>query len=103
VALVDARLRRPEARDLVALRVVVTGRKGARPASVTFSLLDTFDVEHGMSAMMRTTGYSLSVTGQMQGEGAIRPGVTTAYAGMPYDRYVTALAERGVRIEANGP
>jgi lysine 6-dehydrogenase len=101
VALVDARLRRPQARDLVALRVVVTGRRAGAPATVTYSLLDRYDERHGMSAMMRTTGYSLSVTGQLQVAGAIRPGVTTAYEAMPFGPYVSALADRGIRIEAS--
>jgi lysine 6-dehydrogenase len=99
VALVDAKLRRPQARDLVALRVVVTGRRAKTRAAITFSLLDRYDERHGMSAMMRTTGYSLSLTGQLQVAGAIPAGVTTAYEGMPFDRYVAALADRGVRIE----
>jgi len=99
VALVDARLRRPQARDLVALRVVVTGRCGGTPATVTFSVLDRFDEQHGISAMMRTTGYSLSVTGQLQVAGEIPTGVTTAYEGMPFDRYVAELAGRGIRID----
>jgi lysine 6-dehydrogenase len=102
VALVDAKLRRPQARDLVALRVVVSGRCDGQPATVTFSLLDLFDELHGISAMMRTTGYSLSVTGQMQAAGEIPAGVTTAYEGMPFGRYVTALADRGITI-TDGP
>jgi lysine 6-dehydrogenase len=49
--------------------------------------------------MMRTTGYSLSITGQMQAAGTIaRKGVATAYEAMPFDAYVTALAARGVVI-----
>jgi lysine 6-dehydrogenase len=102
VALVNAKLRRPQARDLVALRVVVSGRREGKPATETFSLLDLFDERHGISAMMRTTGYSLSVTGQFQVAGAIPAGVTTAYEGMPFGRYVSALADRGVTI-ADGP
>jgi lysine 6-dehydrogenase len=98
VALVDAKLRRPQARDLVALRVVVSGRCDGQPATVTFSLLDLFDELHGISAMMRTTGYSLSITGQLQLAGEIPDGVTTAYEGMPFGRYVAALAERGIVI-----
>ncbi|MDH4349740.1 MAG: hypothetical protein OEW56_01150 [Gemmatimonadota bacterium] len=49
--------------------------------------------------MMRTTGYSLSITGQLQVAGHVRrPGVTTAYEGMPFDRYIEGLAERGVIV-----
>lgn len=102
VALVNARLRRPQARDLVALRVVVSGRRKGKPATEAFSLLDLFDEQHGISAMMRTTGYSLSVTGQLQAAGGIPTGVTTAYEGMPFGRYVSALADRGITI-TDGP
>jgi lysine 6-dehydrogenase len=100
VALADRRLRRPEAQDLVALRVVVEGEGGRR---VAFSLLDLFDDRLKVSAMMRTTGYSLSVTGQMQVAGTVvRNGVATAYEAMPFGAYVKALADRGIRIDEEG-
>lgn len=102
VSLVDAKLRRPEARDLVALRVDVSGTRAGAPATEVFSLLDMFDEQHGISSMMRTTGYSLSVTGQMQAGGQVRAGVTTAYEGMPFAGYVKALADRGVTIRDGG-
>jgi lysine 6-dehydrogenase len=97
VRLADKRLRRPEAQDLVALRVVVEGPGGRR---IAFSLLDLFDDRLKVSAMMRTTAYSLSVTGQMQVQGAIRTGVATAYEAMPFEPYVKALALRGIEIHA---
>ena len=100
IALVDPKLRRPDVRDLVALQVVVTGRRDGAATTVTFRLLDYYDTEHGVSAMMRTTGYSLSVTGQMQVAGQVtRPGVTTAWEGVPFAPYVAALQKRGIRIE----
>jgi lysine 6-dehydrogenase len=100
VRLVDAKLRQPDIQDLVALKVVVTGKKGAQAKRVVFELLDFADAEHGISAMMRTTGYSLSITGQMQVGGRVgRYGVTTAYEGMPYEPYVKALGKRGIGIQ----
>ena len=49
--------------------------------------------------MMRTTGFSLSITGQLQAEGAVKPaGVRTPDECIPGERYVTALAKRGVII-----
>lgn len=100
VKLVDAKLRQPDVQDLVALMVVVAGSKGGKPARVRFELLDFADTEHGISAMMRTTGYSLSITGQMQVGGRVdRYGVTTAFEGMPYEPYVKALAKRGIQIK----
>ncbi len=100
IARVDPDLRRPTSPDLVALRVVVEGLNDGVRGQVTFTLLDRYDRENGISAMMRTTGYSLAVTGLMQGSGQITDlGVRPAYQAMPYAAYVAALRERGVRIE----
>ena len=94
------RLHKPEGRDLVALQVQVTGQKGGKPARVTFRLIDYYDAKHGISAMMRTTGYSLSITGQMQVDGRVKAkGVHTPDEAMPFDAYVAELAKRGVKIE----
>jgi lysine 6-dehydrogenase len=99
IAAVHPKLFKPEGRDLVALKVEVSGSSKGKPASVTFQLLDYYDAEHGISAMMRTTGYSLSITGQMQAEGRVPRGVHTPDEAMPFAPYVEALAARGVRIE----
>lgn len=102
IASVSPKLTKPEGRDLVALRVVVSGTKDGAPHATTFDLVDRYDEVHGISAMMRCTGYSLSVTGLVQARRqVIRFGVTTPDEGMPYDRYVAMLAERGVVIREN--
>lgn len=99
IRLVDPKLRRPEAHDLVALRVVTRGTTGGRAVAVTFELLDAFDARHGISAMMRGTGYSLAVTGLMQVDGRVRePGVRPAYLATPFGPYVEELARRGIHI-----
>ena len=99
IAAVSPQLTKPEGRDLVALRVVVSGTKAGQPLTTTFDLVDRYDEVHGISAMMRCTGYSLSVTGLVQARRqVIRFGVTTPDEGMPYDRYVEMLGERGVVI-----
>ncbi len=100
IAAVSPRLHKPKAQDLVALQVHVAGRKNGKPQAVTFRLIDYYDCEHGISAMMRTTGYSLSITGQMQADGRVtRKGVHTPDEAMPFAAYVAELARRGVRIE----
>ena len=99
IAAVTPLLTKPEGRDLVALRVVASGTKDGTPHSTTFDLIDYYDEKHGISAMMRTTGYSLSLTGLTQARRqVIRFGVTTPDEGMPFDRYVSGLKERGVLI-----
>jgi len=99
IAAMAPRLTKPAGKDLVALRVTVKGTKAERPATVEFELVDRYDEERGISAMMRTTGYSLSITGQMQARGEIQPpGVHTPDECIPGERYISELARRGVDI-----
>jgi lysine 6-dehydrogenase len=99
VATMGPRLTKPTGRDLVALRVTVEGMKGGKPKKVAFELIDYYDEARGISAMMRTTGYSLSITGQMQAKGEIKPaGVHTPDECVPAGRYISELDKRGVHI-----
>jgi lysine 6-dehydrogenase len=100
IAAVSPRLSRPDGRDLVALRVEVRGRKDGRASGTRWQLVDRYDEERGVTAMMRTTGYSLSVTGIMQVDGRIeRKGVLVPDECVPAEHYVRELARRGVVIE----
>ncbi len=100
IAAAEPRLRRPEGRDLVALRVEAEGRRGGQPIRIVYDLLDYFDEANGISAMERTTGYSLSITGQLQASGRTRsPGVFTPDQAVPADLYIAELARRGIHIE----
>jgi lysine 6-dehydrogenase len=99
VAAMGPRLTKPEGKDLVALRVVVKGKKDGKDKTVTFELVDRYDEEKGISAMERTTGYSLSITGQMQVRGeAGPPGVHTPDESIPAEKYIAELSRRGVNI-----
>jgi lysine 6-dehydrogenase len=96
IAAVSPKLTKPDGKDLVALRVEVTGTNGRRAA---WELLDYYDEAAGISAMMRTTGYSLSITGLMQVDGRIAPdGVKTPDQAVPFGEYVSELKQRGVDI-----
>jgi len=100
IACAEPRLRRPEARDLVALRVEAEGRKAGELIRVVYDLLDYSDEANGISAMERTTGFSLSITGQMQVQGKTRsPGVFTPDQAVPADAYIAELDRRGIRIQ----
>jgi len=99
IAVMKPRLTKPASPDLVALRVVVEGTKGGKPAKHTWELVDRFDARRGISAMERTTGYSLAITGLMQVGGAIAPaGVRTPDEAVPGDAYVAELAKRDIKI-----
>jgi lysine 6-dehydrogenase len=84
--------------DLVALRVVVTGAKDGKTTQRAWEVVDRYDRERGITAMMRTTGYTLSITGQLQASGAITPGVHTPDECIPAERYFAMLAARGVMV-----
>jgi lysine 6-dehydrogenase len=98
IATVGPKLRRPGSKDLVALRVVVTGTKNGTPASRQYDLLDYYDAAHGITAMMRVTGYTLSITGQFMASKALEPGVHTPDECFPGDRYIAELKNRGIEI-----
>ena len=99
VSVVGPKLAKPDSRDLLALRVTVTGTKGGKKARRQFDLVDRFDETIGVSAMMRTTGYSLSITGQMQVRGEVSPpGVWTPDECMPAEAYIAELRARGMDL-----
>lgn len=84
--------------DLVALRVVVSGTRDGKSATRSWEVVDRSDDAHGISAMMRTTGYTLSITGQLQLSGAIAAGVHTPDECFPPGRYFEELAARGITV-----
>ncbi len=99
VAAMGPKLRKPDGRDLLALRVVVSGAKDGRPVTHSFELVDRYDETTGITAMMRTTGFSLAITGLLQAQGKVGPaGVHTPDECMPGELYVAELAKRGVII-----
>lgn len=99
VSVIGPKLTKPDGRDIVALRVIVEGRKSGKTQTIEWELIDRFDASRGISAMERTTGYSLSITGQMQARGEIgKAGVYTPDECIPAEKYISELAERGVLI-----
>lgn len=99
IASASPRLRKPGGRDLVAMRVEVRGEKEGGSRTIRYELVDYYDEENGITAMMRTTGYSLAITALMQADGRIEEkGVRTPDRAVPADAYVKELAARGVVI-----
>jgi lysine 6-dehydrogenase len=100
IAAVTPKLHNPEGRDLVALRVEVSGTKGGKKQSTTWQLVDQYDEKTGITAMMRTTGYSLAITALLQCEGRVKgKGVMTPDEAIDGATYIAELAKRGVKIE----
>lgn len=84
--------------DLVALRVDVIGERNGREITLRWDLIDRYDPETGITAMMRTTGYSLSITALQQADRSIPAGAWTPDEIVPAAAYIEALADRGIRI-----
>jgi len=102
IAVVDPKLRKPDAPDLLVLRIVATGTRQEKPHSVTFQMLDRADTARGISAMMRTTGFSLAITGWMQATRIIAPGAKASWQVTPFEPYVAELRKRGIDIRETG-
>jgi lysine 6-dehydrogenase len=101
VATMGPRLTKPDAHDLVAMRVFAEGTKGGKPKRIGWEMVDYYDEKNEISAMERSTGYSLSITGQMQARGEIgKAGVFTPDEAIPAEKYIAELAKRRVLIKA---
>ncbi len=85
--------------DLVVARVEVEGVKGGRPARIRYDVTDYHDPASGITAMGRTTGFSLAIVALMQARGEVAAGgVGTPDEVIPAEPYVEALRRRGVRV-----
>lgn len=96
---VTPKLRNPLGDDVVVLRVEVAGTREGKPVTIRYDLIDYHDRDNLVTAMMRTTGYSLAVTALMQAKRQVRDvGAETSDLLVPADAYIEALAQRGIRI-----
>ena len=71
IKLLEKKLRRPEIKDILAMKVEVSGiAEGSRKCYV-YHLLDRYDQKHGVTAMARTTAYPASILAQLISQKAI--------------------------------
>ncbi|MEM0493013.1 MAG: saccharopine dehydrogenase C-terminal domain-containing protein [Candidatus Thermoplasmatota archaeon] len=89
-----------EGDDVVLLRVYGRGVINDKRYVSTYSMIDYGEPEHGISAMMRTTGYPVSVTAQMIQQGVIKEhGVYTPEEVIPPVLFLRELRKRGLVIK----
>lgn len=98
IEVVSPKLRNPDGDDLVAMRVEVRGTRDGEPRGVRWEMVDRYDAERGITAMMRTTGYSLATTAWLQARGEVAPGVHTPAESIPVEAFVEELGRCGVEI-----
>ena len=71
IKLLEKKLRRPEIKDILAMKVEVSGiAEGSRKCYV-YHLLDRYDQKRGVTAMARTTAYPASILAQLIAQKAI--------------------------------
>ncbi|MCK4482926.1 hypothetical protein KAU55_06835, partial [Candidatus Bathyarchaeota archaeon] len=65
VKLFERKLRRQEIRDIVAMKVEVSGVKNNKKVRHVYHMLDRYDENQGITAMARTTAYPASIIAQL--------------------------------------
>jgi len=65
IKLLEEKLQRPEIKDILAMKVEVSGVKDESKRCYVYHLLDGYDQKHGVTAMARTTAYPGSILAQL--------------------------------------
>lgn len=85
--------------DVVLMRIEIVGVRQGQPATLRFELIDSYDKNTNITAMMRTTSYPTSVIGQMVVAGIIKHrGVFTPEECVPLEPFLTELRKRSINI-----
>lgn len=89
-----------EKEDVLLLRVILEGKVEEETVSREFELVAHFDRENKVTAMARSTAYSISVVAQMIGSGLIKEkGVFAPEQIVSGDTFIHEMAKRGVEIK----
>ena len=98
--LLKKNLAREHAEDVLLLRVTVQGSRNGRQETDIYEMIDYYDSRTGLTAMMRTTGFSLAIVAGMIARGTIiARGVLTQEECIPGDLYISELKKRGIEIK----
>lgn len=101
--LFETRLAFPDVRDIVLLRVLVSGTHQGRPRALQYDLFDQHDEATGFSAMERTTAFPAALVGHFQARGLIEPGARPLEVCVPAQRYVDELPRHGITVQVSEP
>jgi len=88
-----------KAKDASSLIVEVKGEKNGLPTKITYSLVQKFHEEYGVSAIAYLTGVPLSIVSQMLARGETREkSVVPRKPAVPQEQLLQELAKRGITI-----
>jgi lysine 6-dehydrogenase len=102
IAVLDKSLKHDDMKDLIVLRVDVSGKKGGKHSERSFVMVERYDEKRGVTAMARTTGYTAAIVARMIGRGEIidRGIVPPEKAVVKvFKRFMSELGDRGIRIQ----
>lgn len=87
-------------RDVVLLKVLSEGMRNDKKHSLEYTMIDYYDDKNDISAMMRTTGYPVSITAQMLEDDSIsRRGVFCPEEIVPCTAFFEELKKRDIQIK----
>jgi len=103
IELLKKKLRRPEIKDILAIKVDVSGIAEGSERRCSYHLLDRYDTENGITAMARTTAYPASIIGQLIASKAIEekgviPLEKLGVKERLFNKILTELEKRQVKI-----
>jgi saccharopine dehydrogenase-like NADP-dependent oxidoreductase len=86
-------------RDVVIVRIEVTGSKNGERKRLIYQVIDRRDLETGFSAMSRTVGYTASIGAQLIGSGKLtKRGLLSPINDVAYDVLAQELMKRDIQI-----
>ena len=86
-------------KDASGLIVEIKGEKGGHPTRISYSLVQSFHEEYGVSAIAYLTGVPLSIVSQMLAKDEIKDrGVLPPETAVPHEIFFKELAKRGITI-----
>lgn len=85
--------------DVVLMRIEITGTKNGKQTTLRYELIDSYDKNANITAMMRTTSYPTAIIAQMIARGTINErGVMPPEQCVPLQPFLEELRKRAINI-----
>ncbi|RKL63683.1 saccharopine dehydrogenase [Thermoanaerobacteraceae bacterium SP2] len=91
----------PQERDVALIRVDVRGIKDGKEQRVIYQVIDYRDLDTGLTAMSRTTGFTASIGAQLILKGKITKKGLLTPLDIPYGMVEDEISMRGIKVEKN--
>ncbi len=86
--------------DYVLIRLEFVGKKTGETKRLRYDIIDKFDEETGLSAMMRTTAFPASIIAQITAQGDVKMrGATPQEKAIDAEKFIAELARRNIKIQ----